>query len=87
MSLKSNNAKIPVEDTIILELAICVTNSKYEPLDEGLSLLVHRPDLTAAQLHDLMPKVYVLLKAFLHELTSLLRAQDMYNKVSLFLSS
>ncbi|KAL5526768.1 REXO2_1 [Sanghuangporus sanghuang] len=54
LDLETNDAFQPPAKTRILEIAICVTNKNFEPLDAVFSSLVHWPNLTIDQLlHDM----------------------------------
>ncbi|KLO12765.1 hypothetical protein SCHPADRAFT_940945 [Schizopora paradoxa] len=60
LDIESNDATISPNETEeevgIFEIAVCATNSKYEPLDGGLSLLVHPPNYTPEDVFNSMPE-------------------------------
>jgi len=43
---------------VIVELAVLVTDASLEPLDEGLDVVVHQPDVALAQMDDYVREMH-----------------------------
>lgn len=41
LSIQTTDATVPFSDIRILEVAVCVTDKNFTPLDRGLKVLVH----------------------------------------------